>query len=72
MNTAMWYVFSILVWATQPPTMHQKYDTIAFPVGYKTEQECKDGIGWLNANMPRVPPPSPDTKQILVCGLWSS
>jgi hypothetical protein len=63
----LWWTFSILVWATVPPTMHQKYDAISFPVPYKTEAECQSAVAWLNANTPRVPPPSPDTKQIFIC-----
>lgn len=67
MTTISWHVFSILVWAATPPTMHQKFEAIALPVPYKTEAECNSSKDWLNANMPRTPTPSNDTKQVFVC-----
>lgn len=63
----MWWTFSILVWATVPPTMHQNFDTVVLPVPYATEQQCKDGVTWLNANTPRAIPPSPNTRQVYAC-----
>lgn len=63
----LWYVFTILVWASNPPTMHQNFEARVMPVPYKTEAECRDSMGWILANAPRVPAPAPDTKIVYAC-----